>query len=91
MEMSNSKNPADKVSSVQELSNIFPGIDYSLLLEQEIEDEGKKCDTVINGQIITKSESQMDLLARTDSFLGWLKKREESVIAGKHSIFDMQC
>ena len=76
MEMTNG-NPSDEVSSVEELSKIFPGIDYTLLEQDEIYKR-------MNGiGRVPRVESKLDLLARTDSFLNWLKNRKERIVVGK--------
>jgi hypothetical protein len=77
IEKSNSNNPADHVSPVQDLSLCFPGIDYSLLLEYEAHKA--------NEAFKTEAENKRDLLARADNFLTWLQERDERVIVGKHA------
>jgi len=74
-------NPADTISSVEELSSIFPGIDYTLLFEeQQASLEKQICERETNYVTLPSWEKKMDLLARADSFLDWLKSREERVI-----------
>lgn len=77
-------NPADTISSVEELSNIFPGIDYTLLFEeQQASFEKQICERKANYVTLPSWEKNMDLLARADSFLDWLKSREERIIVGE--------
>jgi broad specificity phosphatase PhoE len=80
MEMGKARNPADKVSPMEELSSMFPGIDYSLLREQQDADEKNYSMQINNARALSEAESKLDLLARADSFLDWIRNREERVI-----------
>ena len=83
MESSNGNNPADMVSSVKELSTLFPGIDYSLLHDQQNSKVQICNDQMKSEGMLSENENKLDLLARADSFLDWLKNREERVIVGQ--------
>jgi len=80
MESSNGNSPADMVSSVKELSTLFPGIDYSLLHDQQNAEVQNWSDQMKTEGMLSETENKVDLLARADSFLDWLKNREERVI-----------
>jgi len=76
MELANG-NKSEFVSSVKDLKEIFPGIDFShfedCLIDGNVDE--------LNGKAkVPLFESKLDLMGRTDEFLSWIKEREERVI-----------
>jgi len=72
MESSNGNSPADMVSSVKELSTLFPGIDYSLLHDQQNAEVQNWSDQMKTEGMLSETENKVDLLARADSFFALL-------------------
>jgi len=70
-------NSHDRISTVishpNNLAQFFPGIDYSLFHEFRF----------IDNKELNKVKSEVDLLKRTNSFLSWIKGRNERRIVGK--------
>lgn len=76
MEQANG-NKSEFVSSVKDLKEAFPGIDFNLFEDCLIDGNVDE----LNGKAkVPLFESKMDLMKRTDEFLSWIKEREERVI-----------
>ncbi|KAL7445598.1 hypothetical protein ACHAXH_007752 [Discostella pseudostelligera] len=76
MEQANG-NKSEFVSSSNELKELFPGVDYSLF-EKSLANGSV---SELNGrEKVSLLESKMDLMARTDEFVRWIKERDERVI-----------
>ena len=79
MEQANG-NKSEFVSSSNELNELFPGVDYSLFENSLVNGSVSE----LNGrERVSLLESKMDLMARTDEFVRWIKERDERVIVGK--------
>jgi hypothetical protein len=76
MEQANG-NKSEFVSSVKDLKETFPGIDFNLFEDSLIDGNVDE----LNGKAkVPLFESKLDLMERTDEFLYWIKEREERVI-----------
>jgi broad specificity phosphatase PhoE len=76
MELANG-NKSEFVSSVKDLKETFPGIDFNLFEDYLIDGNVDE----LNGKAkVPLFESKLDLMERTDEFLSWIKEREERVI-----------
>ena len=79
MEQANG-NKSEFVSSSNELKELFPGVDYSLFEKSLVNGSVSE----LNGrERVSLLESKMDLMARTDEFVRWIKERDERVVVGK--------
>ena len=74
MEQANG-NKSEFVSALEDLEQTFPGVDYGIF--QESLSQG---DLYNSKEKVPLFESKIDLMNRTDTFLEWIKEREERVI-----------
>lgn len=75
----------DSVSNVDELQESFPGVDYSLCRNPTV------ANLVSNTGLGRSEESKADLLQRTNSFLEWVKGRDERIIFVSSHAAWLQC
>lgn len=73
-------NKSEFVSPSQELEDMFPGVDFTLMKESLVDGDVNKFN---ESEKVPLFESKLDLMDRTDEFVKWIKERKEKVIVGK--------